>query len=172
MGKLKVKAPRQFEATLRRLRHSPKKAKLVMDMVRGKNVVDALNTLKFTHNRAARHIEKTIRSAMANAEDLSNRDGLGIDAESLVVCEARVEESIILKRWRPRSRGMANPMARRFSHLHIKLIRPEDLEALQLYRKIVSQKLRVDRIDDLKGLEVIGGEAKAEPVAAAAESDD
>jgi len=161
MGKMQVKSPRQYEASFKRLRQSPKKAKLVMELVRGKNVVEALNTLKFTHNRAARHIEATIKSAMANAEDLSNRDNTGIDANSLVVCEARVEDSLRLKRWRPRSRGMANPMKRRYCHLRIKLIRPEDLEALKLYQKIQSQKMRVDRIKDLKGLEVVGAEASS-----------
>ena len=61
---------------------------------------------------------------------------------------------------------MANPIHRRFCHFHIKLIDENDLEGLQLYRKIVSQKLRVDRIDDLKGLELVGADKSADAATA------
>ncbi|MCA8938478.1 MAG: 50S ribosomal protein L22 [Planctomycetes bacterium] len=161
MAKPAVKPPRLYESTYRGFRQSEKKARLVMDTIRGMNALRALDVLRFTQNRAARPIEKTIQSAIANAIDLANRDGISIDEGSLVVCEARVDQGFHLKRWRPRSRGMANPIHRRFCHFHIKLVAEQDLEALQLYRKIVSQKLRVDRIKDLKGLELVGAEESA-----------
>lgn len=166
-GKVSVIAPRQFEATHRGYRQSAQKARLVMDLIRGKNVVEALNTLRFTPNRAAPHVAKVIRSAIANAENLSNKDSLGIDAESLVITEARVDKAFQFRRFRPRSRGMANPILRRFCHLHVKLGRPQDAEALKLFRTIVSQKRRVDRIKDLKGLEKAGDTTAAKPEAKA-----
>lgn len=158
MAKPAVKPPRTYESTYRGFRQSAKKARLVMDTIRGMNAIRALDVLRFTQNRAARPIEKTIRAAIANAVDLANRDGIDVDEGKLVVCEARVDQGFQLKRWRPRSRGMANPIQRRYCHFHIGLINEDDVEGLQLYRKIVSQKLRVDRIEDLKGLELVGAE--------------
>ena len=163
MPKLKVKEPLQFSATHSRHSQSPRKARLVMDMVRGKSVVDALTILKFTHNRAARHIEKLVKSAAANAEDHSNRGNLGVDAEQLVLSEAMVGVGPNLGRWRPVSRGASHRYKRYRCNLSVKLCRPDDLEALKFYRRIVSQKLRVDRIKDLKGLEIVGAATETAP---------
>ena len=162
MSKKDVKEPLTFSASHTRLRHSPRKARLVMELVRNKPVTEALNILKFTHNRAARHIEKVIKSAIANAEDQSNKRNLNINPDELVVCEGMVGDSITFSRWRPRSRGSAAPYKRYFCNLYIKLCRSSDLEALKLYRTIKSQKLRVDRIKDLKGLELVGATASEE----------
>lgn len=166
MKKPKIKAPRSFDATHRGLRQSARKARLVMDMVRDKNVNEALDILKFTHNRAARHIERVIRSAMANAESASNRENLGLDAESLVVVEARVDQAAGLWRFRSRSRGSSAPVKRHFCHLLVKLSRAEDIAALKLYRRVASRKMRPDRIKDIALILAdagAGSETKPEP---------
>ena len=159
MRKVGVKPPREFRARLNGFRQSATKARLVIDLIRGRNVVEALNILKFTPNRAARPIEETIRSAMANAVHTSNRDNLGLDESTLVITEARVDQGTAQSRFRPRSRGMAAPYTRRHCHYEIRLTRPEDAAALHLYRQIASQKKRVDRIKELHGLETTAATA-------------
>ncbi len=98
----------------------PRKARLIADMIRGKNVSEALSLLHFAPQRAAKLLYKVVRSAQANAEDR------GVDdVDSLYVTRAWVDEGVRLKRWRPRSRGMANGRLRRRSHLCVEL----DVEA-------------------------------------------
>lgn len=161
MAKLTVKAPKTWNARLRGFRQSPQKARLVADMVRGLKVGQALNVLKFTHNRAARPVEETIRSAVANAVQESNRQNLGIEEDSLVIADIRVDQAMSFSRWRPRSRGMANPYTRYFCQISVSVAQERDLEPLKLYRQITSQKKRVDRIKDLKGLQVSGADAQS-----------
>jgi len=161
MAKMSVKAPKTWFARLRGFRQSPQKGRLVADLVRGMKVGPALSVLKFTHNRAARPIEETIRSAVANALHHSNRENLGVNEEDLVICEIRIDMAQSFSRWRPRSRGMANPYTRYFCQILVTVALEKDLEALKLYRQITSQKKRVDRIKDLKGLEVVGATASS-----------
>lgn len=100
-------------------RHSPvsaRKARLVVDLVRGQSVSDALNTLKLQPQRAAKLFYQVIRSAQANAEN----QGVA-DVDTLVVSKAWVDEGMTLKRWRPRARGSAAPILRRRSHLCVEL---------------------------------------------------
>lgn len=94
----------------------PRKARLVIDMIRGKSVSEALTLLQFSPHRAAMLLHKVVRSAQANAEDQGVRD-----VDSLFVSKCFVDEGFRLKRWRPRSRGMANPYIRRRSHLCVEL---------------------------------------------------
>lgn len=119
---------REFRASARYVRMSPFKARLVMDVVRGRSVPEALTILKFVNKRAAPYIGKLIESAVANAEDRANRTGVDIDAEKLVVSEARVDGGPLLKRFRPRSRGMANRIHKRTCHLHVKVAEAEVVE--------------------------------------------
>ena len=95
---------------------SPRKARLVADMIRGKGVSDALTILKFAPQRAAKMIYEVVRSAQANAEN-----GGVEDVDTLFVSAAWVDESFRIKRFRPRSRGMAAPYQRRRSHLCVEL---------------------------------------------------
>ena len=98
-------------------RHAPikaYKARLVIDLVRGKTVNDALNILRYKPQRAARMIEKVIRSAQANAEDRGASGGFFIS-------KAWVDEGFMMKRFRPRSRGGAAPYLRRRSHICIEV---------------------------------------------------
>jgi len=100
-------------------RHSPvsaRKARLVVDLVRGKNVSEALSILHHSPRRAAKLLHKVILSAQANAEDR----GIS-DPESLFVSKAFVNEGATLKRWRPRARGGAAQILRRRSHICVEL---------------------------------------------------
>jgi len=92
-------------------RISPRKARLVIDLIRGKPVDEALNILKFTRKRAAVFIDKVLRSAIANADEQE------ADVDRLYVKEARVDPGPIMYRWRPKDRGRAHPIRKRFSHI-------------------------------------------------------
>ena len=98
------------------LRVSPHKARLVADMVRGKNVDDALTILKYTPKKGSRLINKTIRSAVANAENTRT-----IDVDTLFVKTILVDEAPRLKRWRPRAMGRATRIIKRSSHITVVL---------------------------------------------------
>lgn len=108
-----------FKASHMYARISPRKARYVVDLVRGKNVNTALDTLKFVHRRAKPMVEKIIRSALANAEQ-----NVEVDLNNLVVSHAVVDEGPLLggrSRWRPISRGRAVPILKRTSHIKITL---------------------------------------------------
>ncbi|MBM3995562.1 MAG: 50S ribosomal protein L22 [Planctomycetes bacterium] len=85
-------------------------------MVRGMAADEALETLRFYPNKAARLVEQVIKSAMGNAEDRGARA-----KEELVVVESRVDGGPIMKRFMPRARGSAYPIKRRYAHIVIKL---------------------------------------------------
>jgi len=106
----------EFRATARYVRVSPRKARQVADLIRGRRVNAALDVLRFTPRRAARHIEKVVHSALANAEEES-----GFDAASLVVREAAVEGGPPLKRLQMRAMGRANRILHRTSHIRVVL---------------------------------------------------
>ncbi|MFQ5653121.1 MAG: 50S ribosomal protein L22 [Planctomycetota bacterium] len=105
---------KEYRATHRFARISPRKARYVMDLVRSRPVEHALETLRYTRRRAAPMIAKVVRSALANAI----QEG-GAQAEELTVVRAFVDEGPTWKRWRPRARGMAFPILKRTSHLSI-----------------------------------------------------
>ncbi len=107
-------------------RHAPvsaRKARLLVDLVRGKNVSVALSVLRFQPQRAAKMLYKVIRSAQANAEN----QGVS-DVDSLYVAKAFANEGATLKRWRPRARGSAAQILRRRSHISVEL-ETRELEA-------------------------------------------
>ncbi|WP_375616175.1 MULTISPECIES: 50S ribosomal protein L22 [unclassified Bartonella] len=117
MGKAKV--PRQLKdneakAVTRTIRVSPQKLNLVAAMIRGKRVNVALADLMFSRKRIAGTVKKTLESAIANAEN--NHD---LDIDSLVVAEAYVGKSIVMKRFHVRGRGRASRIERPFSHLTV-----------------------------------------------------
>ena len=91
--------------------------RIIADVVRGKRVQEALRTLHFMPHKAARPIELTIQSAVANL--LDQNEGQRIDDAGLVVSEIRVDEAPFFKRHRPVSRGRAHPILKRSSHLTV-----------------------------------------------------
>jgi large subunit ribosomal protein L22 len=96
------------------IRISPQKLNLVAQLIRGKKVAAALADLTFSRKRIARDVKKTLQSAVANAENNHQ-----LDVDSLVVAEAHVGKSLVLKRWTPRARGRVGSIHKTFSHLTI-----------------------------------------------------
>lgn len=104
-----------MKAFLKNYRQSPRKVRLIADLVRGKSVVNALETLKFVNKRASEPFAKLIRSAEANAKSQ------GIDTASLIVKTITVDKGTVLKRFMPRARGTAARINKRSSHLNVEL---------------------------------------------------
>lgn len=96
------------------VRIAPRKARIVIDLIRGKQIGEAIAILKYTPRAASPIIEKVLKSAIANAEH--NYD---LDVNSLVVSEAFVDEGSTLKRFRPRAKGSASPINKRTSHITV-----------------------------------------------------
>ncbi|NQU21242.1 MAG: 50S ribosomal protein L22 [Candidatus Nealsonbacteria bacterium] len=105
-----------YQASHRYARISPTKVRLMADMIRGKFADEALDVLRYQPNRGARMLEKVLRSALANAEDRR-----APNLKNLMVTEVRVDPGPMFKRMRPRSRGMANVIKKRMSHIHVGL---------------------------------------------------
>ena len=106
-------------AIQRTTRQSPYKMRLVIDQIRGQRVNDALALLKFSKKHAAEQIEKTLSSAVANAEQAARAANTSLDVDRLVITKAIVNEGPKLKRWTPAAMGRATPMLKRTSHVEI-----------------------------------------------------
>ena len=104
----------EAKAVARMLRVSPQKLNLVAQLIRGKKVAAALADLEFSRKRIAKDVRKCLESAIANAEN--NHD---LDVDDLVVAEAHVGKSLVMKRFQPRARGRASRITKPFSHLTI-----------------------------------------------------
>ena len=102
-----------WKAIHRFARISPSKVRLIANLIRGRDVEEALNVLKFTPNRGAVLVRKVLTSAVANADEAE------ADAESLYVEQAFVDEAPTMKRWRPKDRGRAFPIMKRNSHITV-----------------------------------------------------
>ena len=104
-----------MKAFLKNHRQTPRKTRLVADLVRGKEVERALDMLRFTDKKSAVAIKTLIESAVANAKQA------GADTAKLFIKELRVDEGLKMKRWRPRERGRAAPFRRRTSKVSLVL---------------------------------------------------
>ena len=104
----------EARAIARYVRVSPRKARVVVDLVRGKSVVQAREILAFTNRAIAETVEKTLNSAVANAENQYHVDG-----DSLYVKTCYVDEGPTMKRIRPRAKGSASRIRKRTSHITI-----------------------------------------------------
>src|SRR5580700_7881405 len=121
----------EFRAEARYMRVSPQKARLVLDLIKGRRVEDALNTLVFTKKRVAATVEKLLRSALENANYLSAEKGLDVDVDSLFVKRAVANDGPRMKRIRPAPMGRAFRYVRRIAHIEIALAeRGKDREGL------------------------------------------
>ena len=99
------------------IRMSPRKARLVLDLIRGRDAGDAMNLLRFTKKRAAREVQKVLHSAIANAEGKSET----IDVDQLFVLDAYANDGPRGKRIRPAPMGRAHPYQRRSCHIVVKV---------------------------------------------------
>ena len=102
------------KATAKTVRYTPRKVRLVLDTIRGKNVDEALAILQFTPNHAATAVAKVVKSAAANA---TNNNSL--DREALYVKECYANEGITMKRYMPRAKGSASQILKRTSHITV-----------------------------------------------------
>src|SRR6202050_4345229 len=107
----------QGMANARFIRVSPQKARLVVDLIRGQRAEDALQTLRFTKKRVAKEIEKTLRSAIANAERKADDSGESLDVDALYVTHCCVNEGPRWKRMRPAPMGRGFRYQKRTSHI-------------------------------------------------------
>ncbi|MEM8798400.1 MAG: 50S ribosomal protein L22 [Pseudomonadota bacterium] len=117
MGKPKRErqlADNEARAVNRNIRVSPQKLNLVAQLIRGKKAETALADLTFSHKRIAGEVKKTLQSAIANAENNHQ-----LDVDNLVVSEAFVGKSIVMKRFKARARGRGARIFKPFSHLTI-----------------------------------------------------
>jgi large subunit ribosomal protein L22 len=96
------------------IRVSPRKVRLVVDQIRGKGVEEALNILTFVPKRSAGIVAKTLRAAVANAENTQS-----VDVDRLFVKQAKVDEAGMWKRFTPRAQGRATRIRKRLSHVTI-----------------------------------------------------
>jgi len=105
----------EAKASSKYLRMSPQKARLVVDLIRGRDAGEALNILRFTKKGATHEIEKVLRSAIANAEQKNEH----VDVDRLVVSEAYVGDGPRMKRIRPAPMGRAYRYQRRMCHITV-----------------------------------------------------
>jgi len=140
----------EAKAIGRYLRVPPRKARFVLDAVRGKSANDALSTLKFIPNRAARYIERILESAVANAVN-----NYSLDRDVLRLSVAYVDQGPVLKRIQPRARGMAYRIIKRTSHITVVVAEDEAL------RKEIAPKVKGKG----RGRKAVKASAKAETAA-------
>lgn len=108
-----VKDIAKFTSEVRHHRGSPRKAKLLVDLVRGRPALEALNILAFNPKRAAVNVRKAIDAAVTDAQNNN------ADVDLLVVCESRCDGGPVMKRFQPKDRGRAHQILKRFSHITI-----------------------------------------------------
>jgi large subunit ribosomal protein L22 len=120
----------EIRASLKHLRMSAQKTRLVVDVIRKMPVLQALDQLRFIGKLAAGPISELIKSAIANAENT-----YGLEKSNLYIKEVRVDEGVTLKRWMPRAHGRATSIRKRACHIHIALA--EIKESGKAEKKIV-----------------------------------
>jgi len=111
----------EAHALARHVRMSPQKARLVIDLIRGQRVQDALHALRYTAKRAAAPIEKVLRSAVANAERKAEDAGAPLDVDQLFVSKCFVNEGVRWKRMRPAPMGRGFRYQKRTAHLWVQV---------------------------------------------------
>jgi large subunit ribosomal protein L22 len=109
----------EAHAIQRWVRQSPRKMRLVADLIRGKNVNEAYAILKFSKKLAAKQIAKTLRSAVANAEQRALAENAAVDVDTLVVTKAMINMGKPLKRFSSAAQGRGVPIRKRTSHVEI-----------------------------------------------------
>jgi large subunit ribosomal protein L22 len=104
----------QVSATAKYLRGSTRKARLVIQVIKGRSVEEAAAVLRFMPQHAAKDIARVLKSATANAEN-----NLNMAADELIVLDARADEGPTIKRWRPRAQGRAFPIHKPQTHITV-----------------------------------------------------
>ena len=125
-----VEKIREFRAEAKFQRTSPQKAKLVLDLIKGLRVEQALNTVHFSTKRMAPVVEKVLRSAIQNATYVSQEQGLDVDVDNLYVRTAVANEGPRMKRIRPAPMGRAFRYQRRLAHIIVTVAEKRPLTAI------------------------------------------
>ena len=125
-----VEKIREFRAEAKFQRTSPQKAKLVLDLIKGLRVEQALNTVHFSNKRMAPVIEKVLRSAIQNATYVSQEQGLDVDVDNLYVRTAVANEGPRMKRIRPAPMGRAFRYQRRLAHIVVTVAEKKPLNGI------------------------------------------
>jgi large subunit ribosomal protein L22 len=108
-------------ASVKFVRVSARKARLVANLVRGRDVAEAIEILSFTNKRSAPIIKKVVESAVANAEHHAERSDDDLDIDELYIAKITVDAGPTLRRFRPRAQGRATRILKQTSHIHIRL---------------------------------------------------
>ena len=122
-------------ARVRHIRVTPMKARRVVDMIRGKQALEALAILKFAPQGASEPVYKLVASAMANARVKADAQNSHLDDQDLYVSRAFVDQGATLKRFQPRAQGRAFKILKRTSHITIVLATPDEVEAAAATKK-------------------------------------
>src|SRR5699024_3507965 len=117
----------EAKAKARYLRVTPRKARRVIDLIRGQQATEALAVLKFAEQSASDPIYKLVASGVANARVRADEEGVAFDENELVISEAFVDEGPTMKRFRPRAQGRAFRIDKRTSHVTLVLASGDDL---------------------------------------------
>jgi len=125
-----VEKIREFRAEAKFQRTSPQKAKLVLDLIKGLRVEQALNTVHFSTKRMAPIVEKVLRSAIQNATYVSQEQGLDVDVDNLYVRTAVANEGPRMKRIRPAPMGRAFRYQRRLAHIIVTVAEKKPLNGV------------------------------------------
>jgi len=115
----------QATASARHVRVTPQKARRVIDLIRGKQAVEALSVLQFAPQTASEPILKVLESAIANARVKADRESVAFDERALVISSAYIDEGPTMKRFRPRAQGRASRINKRTSHITVVVVQSE-----------------------------------------------
>ena len=129
-----------IRAINKNVRSSPRKIALVLDYIRGKKADVALRDLDFTRKEIATDVSKTVKSAIANAEN-----NYQYDIDNLFVKEAYVGKSLVMKRFRPRAKGRASPIKKPFSRITIVLAEKKSQEKKKIEKKQTQAKSKGEK---------------------------
>ena len=140
-------------AKLSHLRISPRKVRLVANLIKGLTAEEAERQLSFLNKRAARPILKLLKSAVANAQSSANAD-----KKNLYIAKINVEGGPVLKRWRPRAMGRATPIMKRTSHISLSLDQKET--DAQKDKKAITEKKSAEEIKTTSQKEKLPSEKK------------
>ena len=122
-------------ARVKHIRVTATKARRVVNMIRGKQALEALAILKFAPQGASEPVYKLVASAMANARVKADKDNSYLDEQDLYVSRAFVDQGATLKRFQPRAQGRAFQILKRTSHITIVLATPDEVEAAAATKK-------------------------------------
>lgn len=131
---MKVTAKAKF------IRMSPRKIRLVVNIIRGKTVDEAIDQLKFTNKWAVKPIEKLIQSAVASAEH-----NYEIKQDNLRISEIKVDEGPTLHRWKPRAFGRATPIRKRTSHISLVLTEIKEISKKKAKKEKIEAPIKMDK---------------------------